>query len=299
MAQRIEIGPAASLAAPVLLLAALGAVIAGLSLPEHAGQGVQFEPDIETVQVPRGRFEYVLPGEFTVGGHVVGAPVESVFLRGALEVMKYQVSVADYARCVTDGACLALDENTPVDPDLPVTGVSYTDAEAYASWLSNVTGETWRLPTDVEAAHYRMAEAETAIEAPTDSFVSQWLAEYREYADRSQVGRSMVQPLGAFGENVFGVADANGNLWEWTSTCYARVRFDNGGDEISRHENCGVRTLQGEHRAYLSVFIRDAVVGACAVGVPPDHLGIRLIRERHWYDPLIKAVRQIVQPIFA
>ncbi|WP_413813565.1 SUMF1/EgtB/PvdO family nonheme iron enzyme [Mesorhizobium sp. Root157] len=33
------------------------------------------------------------------------------------------------------------------DTYVPVTGVSYRDATAYAAWLSARTGRTWRRPT--------------------------------------------------------------------------------------------------------------------------------------------------------
>jgi hypothetical protein len=41
-----------------------------------------------------------------------------------------------------------------------------------------------------------------------------------------------------------------------------------------------VRAVEGQHRAYVTDFIRDAKAGGCAVGVPPDNLGFRLVVER-------------------
>ena len=35
---------------------------------------------------------------------------------------------------------------------------------------------------------------------------------------------------------------------------------------------CGVRVAEGQHRAYVTDFIRDARAGGCAAGVPPDEL---------------------------
>jgi hypothetical protein len=40
-----------------------------------------------------------------------------------------------------------------------------------------------------------------------------------------------------------------------------------------------VRVVEGEHRTYVTDFIRDARAGGCAVGKPPAHLGVRLVRE--------------------
>jgi formylglycine-generating enzyme required for sulfatase activity len=45
------------------------------------------------------------------------------------------------------------DGNLPADRlDHPVVLVSHADASAYAAWLSAQLGETWRLPTELEAA---------------------------------------------------------------------------------------------------------------------------------------------------
>ena len=47
--------------------------------------------------------------------------------------------------------------------------------------------------------------------------------------------------------------------------------------------NCGVRVVEGQHRSYMTDFIRDPRSGGCAVGKPPSNLGFRLVRdERIW-----------------
>ena len=34
----------------------------------------------------------------------------------------------------------------------------------------------------------------------------------------------------------------------------------------------------------MSAFVRDALGGGCSVGVPPDNLGFRLVKEPNWLD---------------
>jgi formylglycine-generating enzyme required for sulfatase activity len=51
------------------------------------------------------------------------------------------------------------------DPQQPVVGVTWFEAAAYASWLSEVTGRSWRLPAEVEwecAARGGIANGATA-----------------------------------------------------------------------------------------------------------------------------------------
>jgi len=40
-----------------------------------------------------------------------------------------------------------------------------------------------------------------------------------------------------------------------------------------------VRVVEGSHWSYVTDFIRDARAGGCAAGVPPRHLGFRLVRD--------------------
>ena len=58
-----------------------------------------------------------------------------------------------------------------------------------------------------------------------------------------------------------------------------RTALHEAGKAVSTTANCGVRVVEGQHRAYVTDFIRDARAGGCAAGVPPSNLGFRLVRE--------------------
>ena len=60
---------------------------------------------------------------------------------------------------------------------------------------------------------------------------------------------------------------------------FVRHVLNDAGDVVSKSPNCGVRVVEGQDRAYVTDFIRDARAGGCAVGIPPDNLGFRLVRE--------------------
>lgn len=260
--------------------AAATAIVAGLHLqlpPDAAGAKLA----IETVTIEPAPFDYRLPGEFLKSGRITDGPRQSRSLPRPLEIMAYQVSTEEYASCVADGACEP--PNGPNGPgDLPVTGVSFHDAVAYADWLSEKTGEHWRLPTDEEwafAAAERLGDDVPAIaEAEADNPAARWIAAYRE-RNTGKAGDTTPKTRGAFGANGHGLLDIAGNVWEWTSTCYTRAHLDADGSLVQSTENCGVRVIGGRHRGYMTSFLRDGKSGGCAAGMAPDNLGFRLVKD--------------------
>ena len=125
--------------------------------------------------------------------------VTAVVVRIGFAIMKYQVSADAYAACVADGACETADGRT--SGDVPVTGVSHRDAEAYAAWLSRRTGEVWRLPTDEEwsfAAAERLHDDALGL-ADDGNPATRWLARYRSEAAGKADRDPQPKPLGHFG----------------------------------------------------------------------------------------------------
>jgi formylglycine-generating enzyme required for sulfatase activity len=269
------------------LLAAAGfaaqfAITAGL--PGEVQEASGDRPAI--IEVQRGSAQYRVAGEFTRAGKPADAPLVSTRIARPLAIMRHQVSSADYQRCVAAGACRSLPVDVVIAPDRPAVQVSWRDADAYAAWLSRRTGETWRLPTDEEwatAAGSRYQD--DGLPVDDDNPARRWLARYeREVSLKDALVDDATRSFGAFGTNEHGLSDVAGNVWEWTSTCFIRTALDDAGKPTV---NCGVRVVEGQHRAYVSDFIRDARAGGCAAGVPPSNLGFRLVREpRHWLAQL-------------
>src|SRR5262249_9687448 len=104
------------------------------------------------VEVRAGNVAYRVAGDFTRDGKQAAAPLRQVTFEEPLHIMKDQGSASEYQARVDDGACRALDRGIAVAANRPAVQVSWHDATAYANWLSDRTGEHYRLPTDEEWA---------------------------------------------------------------------------------------------------------------------------------------------------
>jgi formylglycine-generating enzyme required for sulfatase activity len=236
---------------------------------------------VETVEIAPRVFTYRMAGDFHLAGHPVDAPAVMIVRNDALRIMRRQVTASEYARCILAGQCRETSSESDSAKQFPAVNVSWEDATAYAEWLSKETGYSWRLPTDEEwafAAGARFHDDALSIAATSDPS-ARWLARYEREAENS-LSERRPRRIGAFGANEYGLLDLSGNVWEWTNTCFIRQSLDERGATVGASiANCGVRVAEGEHRTYVTDFIRDASKGGCAAGKPPSNLGFRLVRE--------------------
>jgi formylglycine-generating enzyme required for sulfatase activity len=98
----------------------------------------------------------------------------------------------------------------------PVINVSWIDAMAYCLWLSEQTGESYRLPTEAEWEYSARAGTET------DYWWGNGIGRNNANCKGSDTPWSGEQtsPVDAFKANLFALHDTVGNVWEWTCSKY-------------------------------------------------------------------------------
>jgi formylglycine-generating enzyme required for sulfatase activity len=96
----------------------------------------------------------------------------------------------------------------------PVINVSWHDATAYCKWLSEETGETYRLLTEAEWEYACRAGSDTEYCYGDDP------AKLGEYAWYYENAGLKSHPVGEKLPNAWGLYDMHGNVWEWCADEY-------------------------------------------------------------------------------
>jgi formylglycine-generating enzyme required for sulfatase activity len=157
----------------------------------------------EMVALPKGSF---LMGSPKGVGYDNERPQHYVSIGYRLAVGRYPVTFEEYDRF---GAATRVPP--PTDEGWgrgrrPVINVSWEDAQAYARWLGEVTGQPYRLLSEAEWEY--AARAGTTqydiISEPTNS--------------GEDVGRTT--EVGSYPSNAWGLNDMHGNVWEWVEDCW-------------------------------------------------------------------------------
>lgn len=201
-----------------------------------------------------------IPGGDFVQGLADGGS-EKIFLK-AFRIDKYEVTHAQYARFMQETnhpQPAYWDDPAYNQADLPVVGVRWEDAGAYARWAGK------RLPS--EAEWIKAAGGEDGRSYP---WGNNWEAD-RCNSVGSQDGFEGPAPVGKFplGASPYGVMDMAGNVWEWVaqepskgaSSDSGNVRIGKGGSWANSREQA---TVSSEAKGDVTLF--DCIIGfRCAM----------------------------------
>jgi formylglycine-generating enzyme required for sulfatase activity len=212
------------------------------------------DPDHEASELPQavvrigynlaiGRFE-VTVAQFDAFVRATGhVPASRCLISVPADPARWEWKVADFRA-----------PGYPVTPEHPASCVTYPDAVAYAQWLARLTGRPYRLPTEAEWEYAARAGSQTRYAfgdvGPLCHFAKHADAgtalPWRNAGCLPRHAGSGSAAVGSYPPNAWGLHDLHGNVWEWTSDCWAPSHAGGPLDGSSRRrEGCSARPTRG------------------------------------------------------
>nr|VFK34955.1 MAG: Formylglycine-generating enzyme, required for sulfatase activity, contains SUMF1/FGE domain [Candidatus Kentron sp. MB]VFK77064.1 MAG: Formylglycine-generating enzyme, required for sulfatase activity, contains SUMF1/FGE domain [Candidatus Kentron sp. MB] len=203
----------------------------------------------------------VIPaGEFLMGSPLTEkdrdddeGPQRSVRIAGPFALGVTEVTFADYNRFARASKRKLPNDRGWGRGQRPVINVSWRDAVAYAEWLSNQTGQRYRLPSEAEWEYAARAGSTTPFS--TGKCITTDQANYNGNHDYAGCGagtgvyRKETVPAGSLPANPWGLYEMHGNVWEWTADCwhsnYKGAPVDGRAWDGKNGGSCSHRMLRG------------------------------------------------------
>jgi formylglycine-generating enzyme required for sulfatase activity len=173
----------------------------------------------------------------------------------------------------------------------PVVCVSWEDAQAYARWLSEKTGRTYRLLTEAEFEYIARAGSTTTFSwgasgedmcAHANGFDAAARRTYPDWPGAAcDDGHVHTAPVHAFPANAFGLFGTVGNVFQWTEDCFLEGGYAGAPADGSARivAGCEARVIRGGSWLNSSRGLRAAMRDRDRQGDRYTNVGIRVARE--------------------
>jgi len=214
-------------------------------------------------------------GEYDIGDKR-GLPDAKPYHKVVLDpfyIDNHEVSNAQYmefAEAAGHRLPLFWNDSTLNDPRMPVTGVSWDDAVAYAEWAGK------RLPTEAEweaAARGGLIREDYPWEGTPDGEK----ANYRFDPSEAPEGLNYI---GQYPQNGYGLYDMAGNVYEWIADYYsASIYADTSRYNRPTGPSEGTaRVLRGGAWNYTGEFLKVSYRNKAAPHIRTRYIGFRCAR---------------------
>lgn len=223
-------------------------------------------------------------GSFFMGNKddPVAMPVHKVTISKPFAMSKYEITFDDY-----DMFAQATNRTLPGDNrwgrgNRPAINVSFEDARAYASWLSETTGKKYRLPTESEWEYVARADTNSLFWWGDDLKEASGRANCRRGCNSKFSGLfgAKTAPVGSYPANGFGVYDTAGNVSEWVEDCFAEnytLHPKNGQAMVVK--SCDARVVRGGSAKDNAERLASHIRNSHRAEISGSHLGFRVVME--------------------
>lgn len=231
---------------------------------------------LEMIDVPSGTYSLTILVPSSLGRKYY---TKQATIARSFHISRHEITIDQWNTCYADGGCAKKARQRPYQTgNHPVTRISWYDAFVFTRWLSRITGQSYRLPTEEEWA-YAAFSGRDVTRAVIDELI-----ERRQMVQTASFTRFRpTHEIGDQGINAWEIADVTGSVWEWTLTCWFSSDEENrrpwSTQQLSNPELCPNRIVQGDERAHVPFFVDKVYAGGCGTGSPVDHIGFRVVRE--------------------
>ncbi len=217
-------------------------------------------------------------GDFVMGSNETPyeKPERTISVPRPFAIGRHEVTFAEWDQCADAGAC----KNRPDDHGWgrgkqPVHNVSWEDTKFFLTWLSQKTGQKYRLPTEAEWEYAARAGTKTPFWWGRDAGVG-----HAQCANCVSPPPQKMAVVGSFRPNGFGLYDTAGNAAEWVEDCW-NDNYHNAPKDTSAWTggDCRLRVLRGGNFTSPASAVRSPARFRYDVDVRYYANGFRVLRE--------------------
>lgn len=197
-------------------------------------------------------------------------------------IARYETTVAQFSAFIAETGYRFVEIPDTASADHPISGVSWTDALAYARWLEKQLQSSQLVPVEIRSllsSGWRLtlpdeAQWEKAARG-TEPRIFPWGNTARR--DRANFSAYGAVPVGSIPcpECPYGLSDMSGNVWEWTRSPYQPYPFTTDYDVANLQEDA-LWVMRGGSFNDAENNVRTAVRGAADPGARRPFIGFRL-----------------------
>ena len=199
-----------------------------------------------------------------------------------------EVTFSQYEACVSAGACGAVPgDNGWGRGNRPVINVSWSDAVAYAEWLSQTTGKPYSLPSDAEWEYAARGGEKFVYPGGSPKAVCAFANGASKesglpWANQActDLAADRTLPVGSLSKNKFGIQDMIGNVSEWVLDCNTLNLRDAPVDgSADARGSCSQRIVRGGSWFSGADGLRYSTRVVQRRGDTNDFTGFRVVRK--------------------
>jgi formylglycine-generating enzyme required for sulfatase activity len=220
----------------------------------------------------------VPPGDFTMGSNDTPyeKPEHPIVIKRAFAIGRREVTFAEWDQCADAGVC----KHRPDDHgwgrgDRPVINVAWDDAKLFVAWLSQKSGQKYRLPSEAEWEYAARAGTKTPFWWGRDAGTG-----HAQCENCGSPTTKQVAVTGSYRPNGFGLYDTAGNAAEWVEDCWNENYRNAPKDGTAwTSGDCRLRVLRGGNFLSKATEIRSAARFRYDVDVRYYANGFRVMRD--------------------